>query len=165
MTTLAPTLQAYFTDRRLCQRRVSPNTVAGYRDVFRLLLSFVQQKTGTPPARLELIQLDAPTIGAFLEHLEHERGNSARTRTIRLAAVHSFFHYCALRHPEHAAQIQRVSRSPRNAPRSAPSPSSRPRRSTRRSTAPTARLGPDAAIMRCCSPPCRPVCASPSCSR
>jgi hypothetical protein len=65
ITTLAPTLQAYFTDRRLCQRRVSPNTVASYRDAFRLLLSFVQQKTGTPPARLELIQLDAPTIGAF----------------------------------------------------------------------------------------------------
>jgi integrase/recombinase XerD len=108
MTALAPTLQAYFTDRLLCQRRVSPNTVASYRDAFRLLLSFMQQKTGTPPARLELTQLDAPTIGAFLEHLEHDRGNSARTRNIRLAAVHSFFHYCALRHPDHAALIQRV---------------------------------------------------------
>jgi site-specific recombinase XerD len=108
MTALAPTLQAYFTDRLLCQRRVSPSTVASYRDAFRLLLSCMQQKTGTPPARLELTQLDAPTIGAFLEHLEHDRGNSARTRNIRLAAVHSFFHYCALRHPEHAALIQRV---------------------------------------------------------
>jgi integrase/recombinase XerD len=108
MTALAPALQAYFTDRLLCQRRVSPNTVASYRDAFRLLLSFMQQKTGTPPARLELTQLDAPTIGAFLEHLERDRGNSARTRNIRLAAVHSFFQYCALRHPEHAALIQRV---------------------------------------------------------
>ena len=108
MTALAPTLQAYFTDRLLCQRRVSPNTVASYRDAFRLLLSFMQQKTATPPARLELTQLDAPTIGAFLEHLERDRGNSARTRNVRLAAVHSFFHYCALRHPEHAALIQRV---------------------------------------------------------
>jgi integrase/recombinase XerD len=108
MTALAPTLQAYFTDRLLCQRRVSPNTVASYRDAFRLLLGFVQQKTGTPPARLELTQLDAPTIGAFLEHLERDRGNSPRTRNIRLAAVHSFFDYCALRHPEHAALIQRV---------------------------------------------------------
>jgi integrase/recombinase XerD len=108
MTSLAPTLQAYFTDRLLCQRRVSPNTVASYRDAFRLLLSFMQQRTGTPPARLELTQLDAPTIGAFLEHLEHDRGNSTRTRNIRLATVHSFFHYCALRHPEHAALIQRV---------------------------------------------------------
>jgi integrase/recombinase XerD len=108
MTALAPTLQAYFTDRLLCQRRVSPNTVASYRDAFRLLLGFVYEKTGTPPARLSLTHLDAPTIGAFLEHLEHNRGNSARTRNIRLAAVHSFFHYCALRHPEHAALIQRV---------------------------------------------------------
>jgi site-specific recombinase XerD len=108
MTTLAPTLQSYFTARLLCQRRVSPNTVASYRDAFRLLLAFVQQKTGTPPSKLELTHLDAPTIGAFLEHLEHERGNSPRTRNIRLAAVHSFFQYCALRHPEHAALIQRV---------------------------------------------------------
>jgi integrase/recombinase XerD len=108
MNALAPILQAYFTDRLLRQRRVSPNTAASYRDAFRLLLGFVHEKTGTQPARLELTHLNAPTIGAFLEHLEHDRGNSARTRNIRLAAVHSFFRYCALRHPEHAALIQRV---------------------------------------------------------
>jgi integrase/recombinase XerD len=113
MTTLAPTLEAYFTDRLLCQQRVSPNTVASYRDAFRLLLAFVQQKTDTPPSRLALTQLDAPTIGAFLEYLEHERDNSPRTRNIRLAAIHSFFQYCALRHPEHAALIQRVLAIPR----------------------------------------------------
>ena len=107
-TPLAPTLEAFFTDRLLCQQRVSPNTIASYRDTFRLLLTFMQQKTGTRPARLELTQLDAPTIGAFLQHLETERGNSARTRNVRLAAVHSFFNYCALRHPEHAALIARV---------------------------------------------------------
>jgi site-specific recombinase XerD len=108
MSSLAPALQGYFTDRLLSQRRVSPNTVASYRDTFRLLLEFAQEKTGTPPARLEITHLDAPLIGAFLEHLERERGNSVRTRNIRLAAIHSFFHYCALRHPEHAAVIQRV---------------------------------------------------------
>jgi integrase/recombinase XerD len=107
-TPLAPTLEAFFTDRLLCQQRVSPNTIASYRDTFRLLLAFVQQKTGTRPARLELTQLDAAAIGAFLEHLETQRGNSARTRNVRLAAVHSFFNYCALRHPEHAALIARV---------------------------------------------------------
>jgi integrase/recombinase XerD len=68
----------------------------------------VQQKTGTPPSRLQLPQLDAPMIGAFLDHLERERHNSPRTRNIRLAAIHSFFQYCAVRHPEHAALIQRV---------------------------------------------------------
>ncbi|MBA3809208.1 MAG: tyrosine-type recombinase/integrase [Solirubrobacterales bacterium] len=107
-TPLAPTLEAFFTDRLLCQQRVSPNTIASYRDTFRLLLGFVQKQTGTRPARLELTQLDAPTVGAFLEHLETQRGNSARTRNVRLAAVHSFFNYCALRHPEHAALIARV---------------------------------------------------------
>lgn len=108
MSSLAPTLEAFFTDRLLAQRQASPNTVAGYRDTFRLLLGFVQQQTGKPPARLELDDLDASTIGAFLEHLEHSRGNSVRTRNIRLAAVHSFFRYAALRHPEHAGLIQRV---------------------------------------------------------
>ena len=107
-TPFAPTLEAFFTDRLLCQQRVSPNTIASYRDAFRLLLAFAQQNTGTRPARLELSQLDAPTIGAFLEHLETHRGNSARTRNTRLAAIHSFFNYCALRHPEHAALIARV---------------------------------------------------------
>jgi integrase/recombinase XerD len=108
MTPLAPILETYFTDRLLCQQRVSPNTVGSYRDAFRLLLAFVQRRTGTPPSRLDLTQLDAPTIGAFLEYLEHERHNSPRTRNIRLAAIHSFFQYCALRHPEHAALIARV---------------------------------------------------------
>ncbi len=105
---LAPTLEAFFTDRLLCQQRVSPNTIASYRDTFRLLLRFVQEKTGTRPAQLELTQLDAPMIGAFLEHLESERGNSARTRNVRLGTIHSFFQYCALRHPEHAGLIARV---------------------------------------------------------
>ncbi len=73
MSSLAPTLEAFFTDRLLCQRHVSPNTIASYRDTFRLLLSFTQQNTGTPPARLELSDLDAPLISAFLEHLETDR--------------------------------------------------------------------------------------------
>lgn len=108
MTTLAPTLEGYFTDRLMRQQRLSPNTVGSYRDTFRLLLTFVQQRDGIAPSKLAITDLDAPTIGGFLEHLETDRGNSPRTRNIRLAAIHSFFHYCALRHPEHSAQIQRV---------------------------------------------------------
>jgi hypothetical protein len=80
-TPLAPSLEAFFTDRLLCQQRVSPNTIASYRDTFRLLLTSAQQSTGTKPARLELTQLDAPTIGAFLEHLETDRRNSAAPGT------------------------------------------------------------------------------------
>jgi integrase/recombinase XerD len=108
MSALAPTMQSFFTERLLAQRRASPNTVASYRDTFRLLLGFAQRRTGKAPSKLQLEDLNAATIGAFLEHLEVERHNSVRTRNTRLAAVHSLFAYAALRHPEHAALIQRV---------------------------------------------------------
>ncbi|MGA8015692.1 MAG: site-specific integrase, partial [Candidatus Dormiibacterota bacterium] len=108
MTALAPTLQAFFTDRLVGQRQASPNTVAAYRDTFRLLLAFASERTGTQPCRLDIGDLDAPLIGAFLDQLEHVRGNSVRTRNNRLAAVHSLFNWASLHHPEHAASIQRV---------------------------------------------------------
>jgi site-specific recombinase XerD len=108
MTALAPTLEAFFTERLLAQRRASAHTVASYRDAFRLLLKYVQEATGTPPARLCIENLDAPLIGSFLDHLEHERGVSISTRNARLAAIHSLYRFAALRHPEHAAVIQRV---------------------------------------------------------
>ena len=107
MTALAPILQAYFT-QRLAQRQASPHTVASYRDTFSLLLRFAQQQLGTPPSRLEVTDVDAALVGAFLDHLETGRGNSIRTRNNRLAAVHSLFSYAALRCPEHAATIGRV---------------------------------------------------------
>jgi len=108
MTLLAPLLEVFFTERLIGQRRASPHTVASYRDTFSLLLVFAQQRTGRPPSRLQLEDLDAPLIGAFLEHLEQQRGNSIRTRNARLAAVHSLFRFAALRHPEHAGLIARV---------------------------------------------------------
>jgi integrase/recombinase XerD len=108
MTSLAPVLEAFFTERLLTQRRVSPHTVASYRDTFRLLLIFAQQRTGKAPSRLELADLDAALIGAFLDDLERRRGNSVRTRNARLVAVHSLFRYAALREPADAAVIQRV---------------------------------------------------------
>lgn len=108
MTALAPTLEAFFLERLIRQRQASPHTVASYRDSLRLLLQFAQQRTGIAPSRLDLADLDARLIGAFLDHLEHERGSSVRTRNVRLAAVHSLFRFAALRHPEHAALIQRV---------------------------------------------------------
>lgn len=108
MTALAPTLQKFFTDRLLSQRAASPHTVAAYRDTFRLLLAHVQDTSGIPPARLDLADLDATVIGGFLSHLEGDRHNSVRTRNARLAAIHSFYGYAALQHPEHAALIQRV---------------------------------------------------------
>ena len=108
MSALAPTLQAFFTDRLIKQRHASQHTITAYRDTIRLLLRFAAEHTGTPPNNLDITDLDAPLIGAFLDHLEHERGNSARTRNARLAAIRSLFRYAALNHPEHAATIQRV---------------------------------------------------------
>ena len=108
MSALAPTLEAFFTERLIGQRNASPNTVAAYRDTWRLVLRFARARTGKEPSRLDLGDLDAPLIGAFLDHLEQERHNTARTRNARLSAIRSFFRYAALRHPEHAALIARV---------------------------------------------------------
>ncbi len=108
MTALAPTLQAYFTDRLMSQRAASPNTIAAYRTSLRLLVCYTADKTGKKPSHLDLADIDAPLVTAFLEHLEVDRRNSVRTRNNRLAAIHSLFAYAALRHPEHAASIQRV---------------------------------------------------------
>jgi integrase/recombinase XerD len=108
MSTLAPILESFFTERLMTQRRVSPHTIASYRDTFRLLLAFAKQRTGKPPYTMDLTDLDAPLIGAFLEHLEHDRHNSVLTRNARLVAVHSMFRYAATREPAHAAMIQRV---------------------------------------------------------
>jgi len=99
VTTLAPILEAYFVER-LTQRRASGHTVASYRDTWCLVLRFAQRQTGRAPAALTLGDLDASLIGAFLDHLEHDRGNSVATRNLRLAAIHSLFTFAALRCPE-----------------------------------------------------------------
>jgi len=108
MSTLAPLLQAFFTERLIGQRDASPHTVAAYRDAICLLLRFAQHRTGKPPHQLNIDDLDASLIGAFLNHLEVERGVSVRTRNARLTAIRSLFGFAAYRHPEHAAVIQRV---------------------------------------------------------
>ena len=108
MTAVAPTLQAFFTDRLAQQRQASPQTIAAYRDTLRLLLAYVHRQTGLLPSQLDWEHLDATTISAFLGHLETERGNNTRTRNVRLTAIRSLFGYAALRHPEHALLIARV---------------------------------------------------------
>ena len=108
MSAVAPVLEAFFSERLARQRHASPHTVASYRDGFRLLLGFAAGRAGRPPSQLGFEDLDAETVGAFLDHLEHERGNSVRTRNARLAAVRSFYRYAAYREPQHAALIARV---------------------------------------------------------
>jgi site-specific recombinase XerD len=108
MSALAPTLQAFFTDRLVRERNASPRTVAAYRDTWRLLLGFASQRASKPPAALDFNDIDVSLVGAFLDHLERDRGNTARTRNARLAAIHSLFRYAASRHPEHVDGIGRV---------------------------------------------------------
>ncbi|MBS1694029.1 MAG: tyrosine-type recombinase/integrase [Actinobacteria bacterium] len=108
MSALAPILEAFFTDRLMTQRDASPHTVASYRDTFKLLLGYVHDQSGKLPSQLDLTDLDAATIGAFLTHLETARRNRAATRNNRLAAIHSLFRYAALQAPEHLHLISRV---------------------------------------------------------
>jgi site-specific recombinase XerD len=109
-TTIAfPTLlETFFTDRLMRQKQASPHTIASYRDTFSLLLRFTQKRLGKTPSALTLDDLDAPVISTFLDHLEHERGTSPRSRNVRLSALHSFFRYAQLRAPSHSGLIQRV---------------------------------------------------------
>jgi integrase/recombinase XerD len=108
MTLVAALLEAFFTERLQHQRNASPNTIAAYRDTFRLLLAFAQERLRKAPSDLPLADLDAPLVAAFLQHLEKHRGNSVRTRNARLAAIHSFFGYVALQEPAASATCQRV---------------------------------------------------------
>jgi len=101
-------LQSFFTDRLLSQRQASPHTIAGYRDCFRLLLQFAKERLGKMPSQLRIEDLDAPFIGLFLDYLESTRNNSARTRNVRLGAIHSFFRYVTLEEPAHALHCQRI---------------------------------------------------------
>lgn len=101
-------LQSFFMDRLLRQRSASVHTIAGYRDSFRLLLRYAAERSGKAPSDLMVEDLDASFIGQFLEHLETDRGNTARTRNARLAAIHSFFRYVALTEPAYSLVCQRV---------------------------------------------------------
>jgi integrase/recombinase XerD len=101
-------LEGFFIERLTHQRQASPHTIASYRDTFSLLLRFVQERTDKAPSSLSLLDLDAPLLGAFLDHVEQGRGNSPRTRNSRLAAIHSFFRYAALYEPGASALVQRV---------------------------------------------------------
>lgn len=95
----AQLVQDFFLRRLIAQRGASARTVEAYRDAFELLFGFIEQRTGKPATALQLADLDAPVVLDFLDHLETERGNSVRTRNARLAAVHSFMRYAAVRDP------------------------------------------------------------------
>ena len=101
-------LETFFTRRLIAQRKASPHTIASYRDTFRLLLQFAERRLAKAPSKLTMEDLNAPFLGAFLDHLESTRANGARSRNLRLTALRSFFRYAALESPQHSGLIQRV---------------------------------------------------------
>lgn len=107
-STLPTLLQRFFTDRLTAQLQASPNTIASYRDTFRLLLRFASQRRNRPPTKLRIEDLNSTLIGDFLAHVEKVRRNSARSRNTRLAAIRSFYRYVAMNEPEHALHCQRI---------------------------------------------------------
>jgi len=110
---LPPLLESFFTQRLMGQRKVSPHTIAAYRDTFSLLLKYAQKHLGRAPSKLTLEDLGAVFIASFLDDLENVRHCCPRTRNVRLAAIRSFFRYAALEAPQHAELIQRVLSIPR----------------------------------------------------
>ncbi|MHB8458071.1 MAG: tyrosine-type recombinase/integrase [Acidimicrobiales bacterium] len=120
MTTLAPSLQAFFTTRLGTERDVSPHTIDSYRHTFRLLLTYAKGRTGKTPSKLEFGDLDAALVSGFLDYLEHDRDCAVSTRNTRLAAVHSFFRFASYRHPEYAETIGQVLAIPQKKTESRP---------------------------------------------
>lgn len=101
-------VQRFFTDRLCVQMEASRHTVAGYRDTFRLLLRYASARHGKPPVKLSVGDIDADLVADFLLHTETVRGNSARTRNTRLAAIRSFFRYVAMSDPTWLLHCQRI---------------------------------------------------------
>ena len=89
VTSLAPLLERFFTQRLMHQRQASSHTIRSYRDTFRQFLIFAHQRLHQPPSRLNFEQFDAPLIVAFLDDLEKHRGITVRSRNLRLTAIHS----------------------------------------------------------------------------
>jgi integrase/recombinase XerD len=104
----SPLCQSFFSKRLIMQRNASPHTISAYAQTFRLLTAYAQKRLGTPPSQLSLAQLDAPFLASFLDDLESNRSNGARSRNARLASLRAFYHYAALEAPQHAGLIQRV---------------------------------------------------------
>lgn len=101
-------LQRFFTERLGAQLKASPNTIASYRDTFRLLLKFTTERLRRSPTELQVVDIDADLVGQFLSEIERSRGNSARSRNTRLSAIRSFFKYVAVSEPQLLHHCQRI---------------------------------------------------------
>lgn len=105
---LGPILQRYFCEYLVSQRDLSQNTIASYRDTFRLLLEFLKRKYRIQPDQVCVEDLDAPHVLTFLDDLERRRGNTVRSRNARRAAIRCFIRYAAAAEPQLLPVAQRV---------------------------------------------------------
>ncbi|WP_256354716.1 site-specific integrase [Variovorax sp. dw_308] len=108
MTSLAPHVTAFFSERLTLERRVSVNTSDSYAYAFRLLLEFASNRLRVAPSKMTFEQIDAPLVVGFLRHLETNRANGASSRNVRLAVIKSFMHFMEYRLPSALEQIQRI---------------------------------------------------------
>ena len=111
-TSLAPLVQRFFAERLVNQFGASANTIASYRDTFRLLLEFAEARCGKAPTDMNISDIDADLVADFLEHLETERGNSVQSRNVRLAAIRSFFRHVAVNEPQVLHHCQKILQLP-----------------------------------------------------
>ncbi len=105
---IAPLVQSFFEGHLAGERGLSPNTVLAYRDCLKLFLAFLSRRLGKPAQELSTADFDDQGALAFLDHLERERGNSARTRNARRQALRSFFGFVAVRRPEDLDRCRRI---------------------------------------------------------
>lgn len=108
MNALAAQLQTYFSLFARTQRDLSSHTISAYRDTWRMLITFLAARTGTRAEHITFEHVNARNVTAFLDHLEHERGNSIATRNARLSAIRAVLTHAMIDHLEHAATITRV---------------------------------------------------------
>lgn len=158
--TFAPLCQSFFAKRLIAQRCASPHTVAAYAQTFRLLVRYAQERLGTPPSKLALVQLDAPFLASFLDQLEGQRANAARSRNARLAALRSFYHYASRKCRSTPRSSSASSRSRINGCHGRSSVISRARRSMPSSPASIKAPVSGAETTRSCSSQCRPASGS-----
>ena len=162
MSTFAPTIEAFFTERLITQRQASSRTVAAYRDTLSMLLVFAQARTGKAPSQLDVADIDARLVGAFLTHLEEDRHNTARTRNTRLAGIRSLFATPLSATPSTRSQSSESWPSPTNATTEPRSASSQHRRWMRCSPHPNGLRGSEGEITRCSCSPSKQGCESAS---
>lgn len=107
-TPIAPHITAFLRERLARDRAASVHTCDSYAHCFRLLFQFVAECRGIPPSQITLELLDAEAVIGFLTHLQEQRGNGARTRNARLAAIRSFMRFLEHRLPASLGQIQQI---------------------------------------------------------